>query len=588
MFRRIQWRITIPFVLVVLASMGILGTYLVYFVRNVQTDNLRIQLEKEARLVAVASLPGFSSPDRQAVLDDLAGSTGRQVGTRTTIIARDGTVLGDSEEDPRVMENHARRPEVAVALSGGIGISTHYSITLGQQMMYVAVPIMSGQEIIGVARTALPTSSVGASVSRVTSIVTLATVMAALLTIITAGVITRSTTRPLKEMTKAAGRISAGELDQVVPVRTNDELGQLAHTFNDMASNLKTMIEEISAERGRLATVLASMADGVIMTDTDGNVVLVNRAAENLLSFQEKDATGKPFIEAIRDHELEEVLKACLREMQPQTVQVEYRRTRRFLRVIAVPIMKGKLVGTLMLVQDLTEARNLQTMRQEFVGNVSHELRTPLTTIKAIVETLTDGAITDKEVAGDFLTKIDAEVDRMTQMVVELTELSRIETGKTHLDLQPLDIQQVVETIVSQLGAYASRQGVTINVTIPAGLPSLQADKERIRQVITNLVHNAIKFTPGGGQITISAKLQDNNILISVIDTGIGIPADDLPHIFERFYTVDKARSGGGTGLGLAIAKHIVLAHGGQIWIQSEEGKGSTFNFTLPLNPTQH
>ncbi len=227
-------------------------------------------------------------------------------------------------------------------------------------------------------------------------------------------------------------------------------------------------------------------------------------------------------------------------------------------------------------------------MRREFVGNISHELRTPLAAIKAIVDTLRDGAINDKKAAVDFLNRLDVEVDGMTQMVAEVIELSRIETGKIKLKLEPVDLNLLAEEVIARLGPQADRQQVSLSAELASDLPSVQADKERIQQVIVNIVHNAIKFTPPGGKVVVSTKLDDQSVVTRVSDTGIGISKEDLPHIFERFFKADKSRSTSGTGLGLAIAKHIVQTHGGSVWIQSEQGKGSTFGFNLPLRPNPH
>jgi two-component system phosphate regulon sensor histidine kinase PhoR len=222
-------------------------------------------------------------------------------------------------------------------------------------------------------------------------------------------------------------------------------------------------------------------------------------------------------------------------------------------------------------------------MRRELVGNISHELRTPLTTIKAIVEALEDGAVNDQEVVGRFLTSINNEVERMTQIVAELTELSRIETGKAEFNLEATDLNLMVKETVAQLSPNAERQGVAITTDLSDNLPRVTADRERIRQVVTNLLHNAIKFSPQGGRVVIATRQQRDDVAVSIADNGIGIAKEDLPHVFERFYKADKSRSGGGTGLGLAIAKHIVQAHGGDVSVQSVEGEGSTFGFTLPL-----
>ena len=584
MFRRIQWRITISFVLVVVVGMGVLGAYLVNSTRNSQLGNLRTQLENEARVTAEASLPLFLVQDSD--LDALAKKLGNEIDARVTLIAVNGTVLGDSHEDPATMENHATRPEVVDALASGLGESTRYSTTLGEQMMYVAVPVTNQTTNVGVARVALPLVAVAGSVNRVTLIIILAIIVTAALVIVAAVLIGRRTTRPLREVTEASQRIAAGQFDQRIPVRSKDETGQLAQAFNDMSSNLDGLVRDISEERTKLQTVLASMADGVIMTDVEGNIVLANRTSERLFNFRGEDVISKPLIEAVHDHEADEILKLCLSTGQTQTGQFESAISKRFLRAIAVPIIEGKLAGALLLLQDLTEVRNLQTMRRELVGNISHELRTPIAGIKAMVETLRDGAIDDKEAAKDFLTRIDGEIDHLSQMVSELTELSRIETGRAELRLSPVNLNVLVKEVVTQLNMLAQRQQVTITTDLSADLPIIKADHDRIRQTLTNLGHNAIKFNHPGGTVTVSTRADAESVAVSVTDTGIGISKEDLPHVFERFYKVDKARPRGGSGLGLAIAKHVVQAHGGRIWAQSEEGKGSTFSFSLPIKTT--
>jgi len=561
--------------------MGILGIYLTNFARNSQLNNLRSHLEKEARITAEASLPAFLGQGSD--LDALAKKLGGEINARITIIALDGKVLGDSMEDPSTMENHATRPEVKDALSSGLGESTRFSTTLGEQMMYVAVPVINQSKVVGVARVALPLIAVQNSVNQVTLIISLAMVTTTILAIVAAGLIARMTTHPIREITKASKRIASGELGQRIMVHAKDETGQLAQAFNEMSLNLSKLVGEISTEKTRLAAVLANMSDGIIMTDTEGKVILANKATENLFNFQEPNAISKPLIEVIRDHEVDEILKQCLRTGQEQTVQFESGISKRFLRAIAIPIAQGKLGGALLLFQDLTELRGLQTMRRELVGNISHELRTPLAGIKAMVETLEDGAIDDKEAAMDFLVRIDSEVERLAQMVSELTELSRIETGQVELRMAPMNINLIIEEVVAQLNPLAQRQQVTIATELATNLPVIRIDKDRIRQTIVNLVHNAIKFNHPGGRVAVSTKAERDSVTVYISDTGTGIPKDDLPHVFERFYKADKARTEGSSGLGLAIAKHIVQVHGGNIWAQSEEGKGSTFGFSLPL-----
>ncbi len=581
LFRSIQWRTALAFILLIIVSMSALGIYLTSFAKNTQVGNLRSRLENEARITAEASLPGFLGQGGD--LDALAKKLGKEIDARVTFIALNGTVLGDSDENPATMENHATRLEVIDALASGLGESTRYSTTLGEMMMYVAVPITNQSDIVGVSRVALSLAAIENSVNHVTSIIILAVMAMAALAVMAAGLIARATTRPIRELTRAAKGIASGELGQKIPVRTRDETGQLAQAFNEMSSNLSKLVGDISIEKTKLHTVLTNMADGVIMTDAEGRIILANQATERLFSFQEKDVTNKPLIEVVHDHEADEILKLCLRTSQMQTAQFESVTSKRFIRAIAVPLIDDRLTGALLVFQDLTELRNLQTMRRELIGNISHELRTPIAGIKAMVETLRDSAIEDKEAAMDFLTRIESEVDRLTQVVSELTELSRIETGRAELRTSPVNLNLLAEEVVAQLNPLAQRQQVTITTDLATDLPMLRADNDRIRQTLTNIVHNAIKFNHLDGKVTISTRADSESITVSVSDTGIGIAKEDLPHVFERFYKADKARPRGGSGLGLAIAKHTVQAHGGSIWAQSEQGKGSTFSFSLPL-----
>jgi two-component system phosphate regulon sensor histidine kinase PhoR len=342
-------------------------------------------------------------------------------------------------------------------------------------------------------------------------------------------------------------------------------------------------VGDISTEKTKLQTILSNMADAVMMVDVEGKVVLGNRATERLFNVREKDAIDKPLIEVVNDHEADEILKLCLKTSQTQTGQFESVISKRFIRVIAVPLVEDSLTGALLLFQDLTELRGLQTMRRELIGNISHELRTPLAGIKAMLETLKEGAIEDKQAAADFLSRIEGEADRMTQMVSEITELSRIETGRAELRMTPLNLKLLVEEVAAQLNPLAQRQQVTITTDLATDLPAVRADNDRIRQALVNLVHNAIKFNHPGGRVAVLTKAEGQSVIVSVSDTGIGISKEELQHVFERFYKADKGRAGGGSGLGLAIAKHIIQAHGGSIWAQSEEGQGSTFSFSLPI-----
>ena len=583
MFRSIQWRITIWFTLLAIVSMTALGIYLANSIRTSELSNLRSELENEAIITAEASIPSFGEQNELSDLDILAKKLGNQIGARVTIIAKDGTVLGDSQEDPLTMENHARRPEVQDALASGLGESTRYSTTIGEKMIYVAVPIIEKGEVLGIARVALPLTRVESSVNRIIISIVIAMVIAAILVIIAAWLIARMTTRPIRELTRESQKIASGEFGHRITVGTKDESGQLANAFNEMSLNLKRLVETISEDRTKLMSILDNMADGVILTDIEGNIVLTNKAVQNLFRIRDENAKAKPLIEVIREHELNDVLKSCLETGQEQIVQFDSGISNKYLRAIAILVNQERQGGALVLIQDLTELKGLQTMRRELIGNLSHEFRTPLAGIKAMVETLQGGAINDQTATSDFLDRIETEVDRLVQLVAELTELSRIETGKGELKLEQVNINLLIEEVIAQLMPQAERQNLSFNKKLTSDLPVIQADKERIRHVIVNLIHNAIKFNRNGGSIITATEIFKDSVLVEISDTGIGITGKDLPRIFERFYKTDKSRAGQGSGMGLAIAKHIVEAHGGEIKVRSEEGKGSTFNFNLPV-----
>jgi two-component system phosphate regulon sensor histidine kinase PhoR len=500
--RSIYWKITIPLIILVLLGMGFLGVYITSSARNTQINHLKLQLVNEAELVANISASSFADPAQQVNLNVVAQTIGAEINTRITFIALDGTVLGDNDQTAASMENHATRPEVQAALAGNIGQDTRYSTTLREYMMYAAVPVLSQGQKIGVARVALPLTTVESSVnSEVLTIIT-AVVIAAILFILIAALIARMITKPVRQITKAAVGITAGNLGQQIEIRTNDEIGRLAHAFNEMSQNLKTTIAAIVDERGNLATVLTNLTDGVVMTDAEEKLLLTNPAAERLFNFKKENVNGHPLIEAVHDYEIDEIVKKCLSTTHEQTAQLET--NGRFIRVIAVPITTGRSYSTLVLFQDLTELRNLQTMRRELIGNISHDLRTPIAGIKAMVETLQDTAIDDKQVAWDFLTRINGEVDRLTQMVTELTELSHIETGKAELRRVPTNLNYLIEEVVGQMRPQAESKPVTITTDFNSNLPVIKVDKDRIRQTLTNLVHNAIKFNNPGGKVTIT------------------------------------------------------------------------------------
>jgi two-component system phosphate regulon sensor histidine kinase PhoR len=395
----------------------------------------------------------------------------------------------------------------------------------------------------------------------------------------------RGITQPLQKLSQRCKRIGEGDFDCGVDTTATDEIGELTWEFNHMSLKLQQRLESLLSEQQKARTILFHMEEGVLITDERSEVKLVNPAAERLLQIPSDKAIGHPFVEVARDHELDELLQYCLKAQKQQTQLIEIGVGKQFLKVIATPIMDTQVVGGLVVLQDLTELRRLVGVRRELLGNVSHELRTPLACIKALVETLQEGGMEDPIASKAFLEKANAEIERMSQLVQQIGELSRIESGEITIKAEPGDIGLLIEDIAQRFQVQADRASLELIISLPPELPPVLADERQIEKVMLNLLDNAIKFSLPGGKITLSVKQDGDVLAISVADTGIGIAAEDLSHVFERFYKVDKTRSGGGMGLGLAIAKHIVQAHDGSIWAESIEGRGSTFTFTLPLAP---
>jgi two-component system phosphate regulon sensor histidine kinase PhoR len=521
------------------------------------------------------------------------------------------------------MDNHANRPEIRQAMAQGQGSSVRLSDTVGYDMLYVAVRIGSQDDTVGTVRVSLPLSKIQTQVRSLRRVLLFASLFATLLAAALAVAIAERIARPVRRLTRVAERMAQGDLSARIYATGHDEVGMLSRAFNHMADRIREQVGDLAGEQSRLAAVLDNAASGVIITDAEGRVSMMNPAAARLLDTTQERSLGASFAQAVRYHHLIDLLQRCREEQQEQSGVVEIALQNLFLQAIAKPFLQGGVRGYLVILQDLTRIRRLETIRRDFISNISHELRTPMAGLKAVVDTLRDGALEDPPAARRFLDRMETEVDSLTQMVEELLELSRIESGKIPLRLRPTPVTETIEPPVERLRPQAERAGVEVAVELPAALPPLLADAERVQRVVTNLVHNAIKFTPAGGRVRITgctlhvspggntlpatSALQPGMlepgqwVLIAVQDTGVGIDPDDLPRVFERFYKADRARSSGGTGLGLAIAKHIVQGHGGQIWAQSPSANpfwetpvpdreraamrsrhGSTFYFVLP------
>ncbi|MEI7849564.1 MAG: ATP-binding protein [Chloroflexota bacterium] len=386
----------------------------------------------------------------------------------------------------------------------------------------------------------------------------------------------------LKRYTRSLEQFISGDFpNQTLPTDVKGMVA-LSNTVYNFSQKYKNHIDRLNAENARLQATLNQMTDGILISDALGRIQMANPAAESMFG-EGQTLIGKTVSLALRHHQLIEAWRKCQQNHEVVSDSVELSVMRKFLQIIAIPDEHAG--GAILLIQDLTRIRRLETVRRDFISNVSHELRTPLASLKALTETLQDGAMDDPPAAHRFLGRIQTEVDALTHMATELLELSRIESGQVPLDRKPIQPCVLLNSAADRMRLQVERAGLNLNVNCSPDLPFIRVDLLRLEQVLVNLIHNAAKFTPAGGSISLAATKEGNFIRFSVQDTGLGIPADDLSRIFERFYRVDRSRTGGGTGLGLSIAKHLVEAHAGSIWAESRESNGSTFYFTMPVYP---
>jgi two-component system phosphate regulon sensor histidine kinase PhoR len=581
MFRSLRWRIALPNVGLILITMLALGVYLSSFLRQTYMNALEVKLADEAWMIGDILTPDLQTNAALPNLDLQARHWADVLNARVTIIAPDGTVWGESDEDRTQMTNHSDRPEVIQALSSGVGNSSRFSHTLGYDMLYTAVSIENNGQVLAFVRVALPLQQVSVNIAQLQRILIAATVVVALLAVLLATLIADRISRPVRDLTRSAWQLaSVNSTDQPIPPN-KDEISQLETVFNIMSARLSGEIKDLEKERATFETVLQKMTDGVFIVDEQGDIQLVNPAAEKMFSISQSTAIKKPLIEVVRHHQPVEMWQYCRDSGETQSVDFEVG-NRLSLQGIATSLGPAISGSTLLLFRDLTRQRQIETMRRDFISNVSHELRTPLAALKALTETLQAGALEDPPAAHRFLEQMETEVDSLSLMVSELLELSRIESGRVPLDRVSTRPIEIVNPAYERLRLQAERAGLTLTIECPEDLHPVLADATRVQQVVVNLLHNAIKFTPSGGQVLVRADQEEQAVLFSVTDTGIGIATEDLARIFERFYKVDRSRATSGTGLGLAISRHLVEAHGGRIWVESEVGKGSTFNFTIP------
>ncbi|MFQ5419598.1 MAG: ATP-binding protein [Anaerolineae bacterium] len=583
MFTSIRWRIILPYTLLILLSVAGVGFYLNNILYQVQLQMLQDRLTDDALLIGDSLIETIVDDEAAQVINENSAHWSELIGGRVTVIAADGTILGESDQDYTQMENHLNRPEIQDALKLGVGSHIRYSQTVKYDMLYVAVSLEQGQNVVGFVRVSLPLDEVEARQAKSRTTVWLTMLVASSLGGALSIFIAMCVTQPLHRLTQEARQMTQGENLWHIPYSRKDEVGQLTRAFNTLVEKLHIQIRTLQSEQGKLASVLAQMTDGVIIADEKGQVVLINATAERMFKTPAESVVEHSVAQVLRHHKWIELWERCRATGAEQSDTLGLPSQDVFLQGIALPMGDTLPKHILMLFQDLTRIRRLETVRRDFISNISHELRTPLASLKALVETLRGGALEEPPVAQRFLYHMETEVDALTHMVSELLELSRIESGQVPLKLKSVSPRKLLTKAQERLNVQAERNQLTILIDCPKHLPRVRVDKPRLGQVLMNLLHNAIKFTPPGGSITLSAREQENTILFCVQDTGKGIPASDMPRVFERFYITDPARSTGGTGLGLAVARHLVEAHGGKIWVESIEGEGSAFYFTIPI-----
>jgi len=403
-----------------------------------------------------------------------------------------------------------------------------------------------------------------------------------------AWVLYRRVIKPLNVIITASREMAQGNLDRQINIFTRDEIGDLARSINDMAARLRVTIEEITEEKNRAQAILNSMADGVIALDREGRIIMMNPAVEAMLGINRAEYTGKNITEVLCSFDLHPVMQMVQDSNKPLSREINIPSPEpRIFMLRATPLDGSSQGGAVVLLRDITERKRMEQMRSEFVANVSHELRTPLTSIQGFVETLLESGTEDPKMTRYFLEIIAKETRRLSKLVNELLDLSRIEERRMVHRWQRVEIDTLVDRMLTICGTRAEDKEIDFRVNLPPRLPPLYGDPDMLAQVLINLVDNAIKFTPPGGSVSLSASVEGDEVRLDVSDTGVGIPAENLPRIFERFYRVEKARSRerGGTGLGLAIVKHIVKGHGGRVEVKSTVGKGTVFSVFLPLSP---
>jgi len=576
MQRLIRRQIFLPVLILLTVGLTVFTIFTVNHIRREESLRWQRQLLDTAHLLAGQARPLFGTRGEALLLDTLADSASKTLNITVTILDPQGEILGTSLGLGQQPEDPLNMPGVRIAFTQGqVSQSTEYGIAAAQR-----IEAPSG-EVLGVLQLTAPKTYYQTHLTPIFWLFPMLLLISTVALFFLFSVARDQTREPLDKLTLAADQMSMGNFTNLDFPNAPPGLQDLTKALAFVAEQLGGQIDALKGERAKLSAVLNQMTDGVLIVDDSGRVQLLNPAAERLFQVPKKSALNRSVVEVLRYHQLVDLWRKA-QTGERQSIMIEIGPQHLFLQVVAIPLKISLPGNTLVLIQDLTQLRKLETVRRDFISNVSHELRTPLASLKALAETLQEGALDDPPAARRFILRMETEIDNLTQLVNELLELSRIESGKVPLSFQRLRPCDLLKPAYDRMALQAERAGLDYQLDCPPDLPPVFADPDRISQVLINLVHNAIKFTPPSGKITVSAYQDNDQIVFFVRDTGVGIAQKDLNRIFERFYKADRARSGGGTGLGLSIARHMIESHGGYIWAESEEGVGSTIYFSLP------
>jgi two-component system phosphate regulon sensor histidine kinase PhoR len=574
-------RILFPYLILVLLLIISLEFYLSSVIKDNYISKLRESLTIQAYLIAEQIPSSFTIN-----LDDFCRRYKEKTGARVTIVDGSGLVLGDSDEPSEKMENHSNRPEIKDAAVEGFGSSIRFSRTVHKDLLYLAIEINKGpnQRFL---RLSVPLHDINASMNRVRMRIIIASLISLFMIILIGLIQVKRITKAIEEITTFTKEVASGNLRKRLLLRGKDEFGELAGNVSDMAQELSRRLKESEEGKLKMEAILRNMSDGLMLTDTKGRILLTNSTAKNFFGI-ESGIEGRTLMEALRKAELMEIIDNVVESRETISYEVEITYPKElYLMTTASPfLVKGEVSGVVLAFHDITRLRQLEEVRKDFVANVSHEIKTPITAIKGFAETLLEGAIDDRENAPKFLEAIKNHSERLNSLVNDLLTLSRIELGDVKIEKEDVDLDDVVDTVFAILRDKAKSKGLYLKKEIPPEILEIKADRDRLIQILLNLVDNGIKFTEDGAvKIKVQSEEEKEFIEITVEDTGIGIPKKHIPRLGERFYRVDRARSRelGGTGLGLAIVKHLVKAHGWDMVIESTQGQGTRVRLLCPV-----